>query len=48
MSVAQKDSMKAYLNNPPAGQKSKLIIFAEDIGYQFGRAAFQLILILIL
>jgi hypothetical protein len=37
MSVAQKDSMKAYLNNPPAGQKSKLIIFAEDIGYQFGR-----------
>ncbi len=37
MSAVQKDSMKAYLNNPPSGQKSKLIIFAEDIGYQFGR-----------
>lgn len=37
MSVVQKDSVKAYLNNPPAGQKSKLIIFSEDIGYQFGR-----------
>jgi subtilisin family serine protease len=39
MSVVQKDSVKAYLNNPPAGQKSNLIIFAEDIGYQFGRSA---------
>ena len=39
MSVVQKDSVKAYLNNPMPGQKSKLIIFAEDIGYQFGRSA---------
>ena len=39
MSVVQKDSVKAYLNNPPAGQKSKLIIFSEDVGYQFGRSS---------
>ena len=39
MSVVQKDSVKAYLNNPVSGQKSKLIIFSEDIGYQFGRSA---------
>jgi hypothetical protein len=39
MSIIQKDSIKAYLNNPSSGQKSKLIIFAEDIGYQFGRSA---------
>ena len=39
MSNVQKDSVKAYLNNPLAGQKSNLIIFAEDIGYQFGRSA---------
>lgn len=38
MSVIQKDSIKAYLNNPPPGQKSNLIIFSEDIGYQFGRS----------
>lgn len=39
MSVIQKDSIKAYLNNPVPGQKSKLIIYSEDIGYQFGRSA---------
>ena len=38
MSVVQKDSIKAYLNNPLSGQKSKLAIFSEDIGYQFGRS----------
>lgn len=38
MSTVQKDSIKAYLNNPAPGQKSKLIIFSEDIGYQFGRS----------
>ena len=38
MSNVQKDSVKAYLNNPSPGQKSKLIIFSEDIGYQFGRS----------
>jgi len=35
MSNPQKDSLKAYLNNP-AGDKSKLIIIAEDVGYQLG------------
>lgn len=39
MSVVQKDSIKAYLNNPAPGQKSNLIIFSEDVGYQFGRSA---------
>ncbi len=39
MSVIQKDSVKAYLSNPAAGQKSNLILFAEDVGYQFGRSA---------
>ncbi len=39
MSIVQKDSIKSYLNNPPLGQKSNLIIFSEDIGYQFGRSA---------
>lgn len=39
MSVVQKDSIKAYLNNPPSGQRSNLIIFSEDIGYQFGRSS---------
>ncbi len=38
MSVVQKDSIKAFLNNPPTGQKSKLAVFSEDIGYQFGRS----------
>ena len=38
MSVVQKDSVKAYLNNPMNGNKSKLIIFSEDIGYNFGRS----------
>lgn len=39
MSNVQKDSIKSYLNNPPPGQKSNLIIFSEDVGYQFGRSA---------
>jgi hypothetical protein len=39
MSVVQKDSVKAYLNSGTPGTKSKLIIFSEDVGYQFGRAA---------
>ncbi len=39
MSTIQKDSIKAYLNNPLPGTKSNLIIFSEDIGYQFGRSA---------
>lgn len=39
MSTIQKDSVKAFLNNPTVGEKSKLIIFSEDIGYQFGRSA---------
>lgn len=38
MSIIQKDSLKAYLNNP-AETKSKLIIFGEDVGYSLGRSA---------
>ncbi|MDY0080896.1 MAG: T9SS type A sorting domain-containing protein [Ignavibacteriales bacterium] len=38
MSAVQKDSVKAYLTNP-GKNKSKLIIFSEDIGYQLGRSA---------
>ncbi|MHC1736916.1 MAG: T9SS type A sorting domain-containing protein [Ignavibacteriaceae bacterium] len=38
MSTIQKDSIKAYLSNPQKA-KAKLIIFAEDVGYQLGRAA---------
>ncbi len=38
MSLVQKDSVKAYLNAGTPAEKSKLIICAEDIGYQFGRA----------
>lgn len=34
----QKDSLKAYLNNPGVG-KSKLIIAGEDVGYMLGRSA---------
>lgn len=37
MSVIQKDSIKAYLNSGTPENKSKLMIFSEDIGYQFGR-----------
>lgn len=37
MSVVQKDSIKAFLSNPTEA-KSKLMIFAEDLGYQFGRS----------
>jgi hypothetical protein len=39
MSVVQKDSVKAYLNSGTPIKKATLIIFAEDIGYQFGRSA---------
>ena len=39
MSVVQKDSVKAYLNSASPSQKVNLFIFAEDIGYQFGRSA---------
>lgn len=35
MSGRQKDSLKAYLNNPQ-GEKPKLIIIAEDVGYTLG------------
>lgn len=38
MSLIQKDSLKAYLNNPTES-KSKLIIFGEDVGYSLGRSA---------
>ena len=39
MSLAQKDSLKAYLNSGTVGAKSYLAIFAEDIGYMIGRTA---------
>ncbi|MHC1738935.1 MAG: T9SS type A sorting domain-containing protein [Ignavibacteriaceae bacterium] len=35
ISNPQKDSLKAYLNNPTT-EKSKLIIIAEDVGYTLG------------
>ncbi len=40
-SVVQKDSLKSYLNagGSTVSTKSKLIIFSEDIGYTFDRAA---------
>ncbi|MCL6495761.1 MAG: T9SS type A sorting domain-containing protein [Ignavibacterium sp.] len=37
MSNIQKDSIKAWLNSGTPDRKRNLIIFAEDIGYQFGR-----------
>ncbi|MCX7612383.1 MAG: T9SS type A sorting domain-containing protein [Ignavibacterium sp.] len=37
MSTVQKDSIKAFLNSGSPNNKKNLIIFAEDIGYQFGR-----------
>ena len=37
MSNVQKDSIKAWLNSGLPTKKRNLIIFAEDIGYQFGR-----------
>jgi len=37
MSNIQKDSIKAWLNSGNPNRKRNLIIFAEDIGYQFGR-----------
>lgn len=37
MSNVQKDSIKAFLNSGTPNNKKNLIIFAEDIGYQFGR-----------
>jgi hypothetical protein len=38
MGPAQRDSVKAYLNSGTSSNKAKLIIFAEDIAYQHGRA----------
>lgn len=38
MSVIQKDSIKAFLNSGIPTKKKNLIIFSEDIGYQFGRS----------
>jgi hypothetical protein len=38
MSNVQKDSIKAYLISGLPNNKKNLIIFAEDIGYQFGRS----------
>ncbi len=38
MSNIQKDSIKAWLNSGLPTKKRNLIIFAEDIGYQFGRS----------
>ncbi len=35
--LAQRDSLKSYLNNPHPYFKSNLIIFAEDFGYMHGR-----------
>jgi hypothetical protein len=37
MSAVQKDSIKAYLNSGTGTVKSKLLIYSEDIGYQFDR-----------
>jgi hypothetical protein len=37
MSNIQKDSIKAWLNSGLATKKRNLIIFSEDVGYQFGR-----------
>jgi len=37
MSNVQKDSIKAWLNSGNPNRKRNLIIFSEDIGYQFGR-----------
>ncbi len=37
MSNVQKDSVKAWLNSGNPNRKRNLIIFSEDIGYQFGR-----------
>ncbi len=39
MSVVQKDSVKAYMNSGTPTQKVNFFIYAEDVGYQFGRAA---------
>jgi hypothetical protein len=39
MSAVQKDSIKAYLNSGTPANKKALVIFSEDIGYQFGRTA---------
>lgn len=39
MSVVQKDSIKTYLNSGTPDNRSQLIIFSEDIGYQLGRTA---------
>ncbi len=38
MSAVQKDSIKAFLNSGIPTRKKNLIIFSEDIGYQFGRS----------
>jgi len=37
MSNIQKDSIKAFLNSGTPSRKTSLIIFAEDVGYHFGR-----------
>ena len=37
MSNIQKDSIKAFLNSGTPSNKSSLIIFGEDVGYNFGR-----------
>jgi hypothetical protein len=39
MSAAVKDSVKAYLNAGTSVSNSKLIIFGEDVGYQFDRSS---------
>lgn len=39
LSVRMKDSLKAYMNSGTPTQKVNVFIYAEDIGYQFGRAA---------
>lgn len=39
ISAVQRDSLKAYMNaGGPQGQKARLIIFSEDVGYQHGRS----------
>lgn len=39
MSEVVKDSVKAYLNSGTSVSNSKLIIFGEDVGYQFDRSS---------
>jgi hypothetical protein len=39
MSAAIKDSLKSYLNSGTSSQKSKLIIFGEDVGFNLDRQA---------